>query len=101
MRIEACKHLYFRDGIDTRGHYEVIRMCDGKNRLKAEAGMIRWKRLWRMKVNPNPFLPKTLPPTTMRLKWTRISPSSGPPSYAPHTNNNSPFHEDGNRANFY
>jgi hypothetical protein len=34
------KHLYFRDGIETRGRLRVIRMCDGKNRLKAEAGMV-------------------------------------------------------------
>ena len=34
------KHLYSRDAIETRGRIGVIRMCDGKNRLKAETGMV-------------------------------------------------------------
>ena len=32
------KHFHFRDGTETEVLHRLIRMCDGKNRLKARGG---------------------------------------------------------------
>jgi hypothetical protein len=71
-----CWH--FRDGAETTECYRLIRMCDGKNCLKARDGHGSLTEGLRLKASPKPFSPKTLPHHHYAAPMNQDLPLAGP-----------------------